>query len=231
MPEVWIIEPLRRSLDSKAAREHFPRRGLENKMLSVRGGGTAQGSFVSAQFHRSQQSVMPLARGPRACTRNYCYAYRDATEKRRREERRGEFSGKKERHKGARHRFEGNVEGEFSLGKERHVPRTRDSRQRRNFDRHFDFADENPNLRILPRLPPRTVRFSDLSPLFSRQPVSRLCIIYGSTDPRRTKPILPPRERTAAARRGNLFDTLYAKSRHPAAIWPPSPPKTTSSIT
>lgn len=56
---------------------------------------------------------MPLARGPRAYTRNYCYVYRRYGETERERERK--FFWKKERHKEATHRFEGNVERSFFL--------------------------------------------------------------------------------------------------------------------
>lgn len=45
--------------------------------------------FVSTQFHRSEQSVMPPASSRCACTRNYCYVYRryEETEKGRKRKR------------------------------------------------------------------------------------------------------------------------------------------------
>lgn len=98
-----IIEPLDRSKPTEP--NHFPSRDLENKMLSV---SVAEKQrpvfFVSTQFHRrSQQSVMPLARGPRAYTRNYCYVYRrslrrNGERKRERESSSGKRSGTRRPH-------------------------------------------------------------------------------------------------------------------------------------
>lgn len=55
---------------------------------------------------------------------------------------------------------------------------------------------------------------SDVSPPFFLEPACILVMYYLwlSTDPRRTKPILSSDASGQRARRGNLFDTLYANS-------------------
>lgn len=108
-------------------------------------------------------------------------------------------------------------------------------------DTRFPLRTVHASIRI-PSLLLRVAPFPPMFlPLFFLEPACILVMYYLwlSTDPRRTKPILSSDASGQRARRGNLFDTLYANSapiassnsaRKPRSL-ARSPLETTSSIT